>query len=223
MMPVERTEVVVVGGGQAGIAASEHLSAHDISHIVLERHRIAERWRTERWDSLVANGPAWHDRFPGLEFPNCGPDDFPSKESVAAYFETYVHMIHAPVRCGVEVTEARRLVGHSGFMVETSEGPIEASYVIAATGAFQVPVISQLIPLDAGVTQLHSNSYRNPEQLAPGGVLVIGAGSSGVQIADELARSGRSVYLAVGRHGRPPRRYRGRDHLDQLHSGEQQR
>lgn len=211
LMPVERTEVVVVGGGQAGIAASEHLSAHDISHIVLERHRIAERWRTERWDSLVANGPAWHDRFPGLEFPNCGPDDFPSKESVAAYFETYVRMIHAPVRCGVEVTQARRLVGRSGFLVETSEGPIEASYVIAATGAFQVPVIPQLIPLDAGVTQLHSNSYRNPEQLAPGGVLVIGAGSSGVQIADELARAGRSVYLAVGRHGRPPRRYRGRD------------
>jgi putative flavoprotein involved in K+ transport len=178
---------------------------------VLERHRIAERWRTERWDSLVANGPAWHDRFPGLEFPDCLSDEFPSKEAVAEYFEQYVDLIQAPIRTGVEVNEVRRLEGRSGFKVETSEGPLEASYVIAATGAFQTPVIPQLVPGDAGLTQLHSSAYRNPDQLPPGGVLVIGAGSSGAQIADELVRAGRRVFLAVGRHGRPPRRYRGRD------------
>lgn len=210
-LPRERTEVVVVGGGQAGIAASEHLSAHDIEHVVLERDRIAQRWRTQRWDSLVANGPAWHDRFPGLEFCDCPPDGFPGKESVADYFESYADMIGANVRCGVNVTRVTRLEGRSGFLVETSQGLIEASFVIAATGAFQDPVIPPLVPNDIGVTQLHSSSYRNPGQLPPGGVLVIGAGSSGTQIAEELAMASRRVWLAVGRHGRPPRRYRGRD------------
>ena len=210
-MSAERTEVVIVGGGQAGIAASEHLRAHGIEHVVLERHRIAERWRSERWDSLVANGPAWHDRLPGLEFNDCEPDGFPSKESVAAYFERYVEMIGAPVRCGVEVTRVTRFEGRNGFLVETTSGPIEAQYVIAATGAFQHPVVPPLVPNDAGAHQLHSSDYHNPGQLPPGGVLVIGAGSSGAQIAEELAQSGRDVYLAVGRHGRPPRRYRGRD------------
>jgi putative flavoprotein involved in K+ transport len=103
-MPSERVEVLVVGGGQAGLAMSEHLTACDVQHLVLERHRIAERWRSARWDSLVANGPAWHDRFPGLEFTEVGPDEFASKEQVADYFVTYAEKIGAPIRCGVEVT-----------------------------------------------------------------------------------------------------------------------
>src|SRR5262252_8392885 len=96
-MPVEDIDTVVVGGGQAGIAISEHLSVHGVPHLVLERGRIAERWRSERWDSLVANGPAWHDRFPGMEFPNTHPDSFPNKETVADYFEAYAKKIAAPV------------------------------------------------------------------------------------------------------------------------------
>ncbi|MFE3456587.1 flavin-containing monooxygenase [Nocardiopsis aegyptia] len=210
-MPSQEIEAVVVGGGQAGIAMSEHLSEHRVPHVVLERHRIAERWRSERWDSLVANGPAWHDRFPGLEFTDLDPDAFASKEQVADYFAAYAEKIGAPVRCGVDVTSVRRNAGRPGFRVETSEGTIEARYVVAATGPFQRPVIPPIVPDGPDLTQIHSSGYRNPAQLPDGAVLVVGSGSSGVQIADELRASGRKVYLSVGPHDRPPRSYRDRD------------
>jgi putative flavoprotein involved in K+ transport len=210
-MPVEKVDTLVVGGGQAGVAMSEHLSKCGVPHLVLERGRIAERWRSQRWDSLVANGPAWHDRFPGMEFPLTGRDGFPSKEEVADYFVAYAKQINAPIRCGVEVKLVQRNVGRPGFRVETSDGVIEANSVVAATGPFQVPVIPPLVPADAGILQIHSSAYRNPAQLPKGAVLVVGAGSSGVQIADELQRAGRRVYLSVGAHDRPPRSYRGRD------------
>ncbi|RID93507.1 FAD-dependent oxidoreductase [Gemmobacter lutimaris] len=209
-MSVERTEALVVGAGQAGIAASEHLTRAGIPHLVLEKDRVAERWRSCRWDSLVANGPAWHDRFPGLEFAG-DPDAFVGKEGVADYLAAYARKYDAPIRCGVEVKGATRLPDRAGFRVETSQGVIETTYLISATGAFQTPVIPPLVPESAGITQIHSNSYRNPAQLPEGGVLVVGAGSSGVQIADELLASGRKVWLSVGPHDRPPRAYRGRD------------
>ncbi len=209
--PVEKVEALVVGGGQAGVAMSEHLTRCGISHLVVERGRIAERWRSERWDSLVANGPAWHDRFPGMEFPNAHPDAFVGKEAVAEYFEIYAKKIAAPIRCGVTVTKASRLEGRAGFAVETSAGAFEAEYVIAATGAFQRPIVPDTVPQDSGMTQMHSSAYRNPAQLPQGAVLVVGAGSSGAQISAELLESGRKVYLSVGPHGRPPRSYRGRD------------
>jgi putative flavoprotein involved in K+ transport len=209
--PVEQVEVLVVGGGQAGLAMSEHLSSSGVGHLVLERHRIAERWRSERWDSLVANGPAWHDRFPTLEFDDVDPDGFPSKERVAAYFVAYADKIEAPIRCGVEVLSVQKRDGRPGFRAETSAGTVDAAYVVAATGAFQKPVIPSVIPEQPGLVQIHSNSYYNPGQLPAGAVLVVGAGSSGVQIADELLCSGRGVHLSVGPHDRPPRRYRGRD------------
>ncbi|MBP1326257.1 putative flavoprotein involved in K+ transport [Leucobacter exalbidus] len=207
---VEVTEVLVVGAGQAGVAMSEHLTARGVSHIVIERDRIAERWRSERWDSLVANGPAWHDRFPGMEFADVDPDAFATKEQVAAYFEEYATKFNAPIRCGVEVTEVRKNEGGSGFIAHTSTGTIQARYVVAATGAFQHPAIPPIVPADEKLHQIHSSAYRNPAQLPAGGVLVVGAGSSGVQIANELRAAGRQVYLAVGPHDRPPQRYRGR-------------
>ncbi len=210
-MSTEAVDVVVVGGGQAGLAMSEHLTGAGIPHVVLERHRIAERWRTERWDSLVANGPAWHDRFPTFEFDELDPDEFATKDRVAEYFAAYAASFSAPVRCGVEVTSVQRRAGRAGFRVETSDGPIDAGYVVAATGPFQRPSIPPVVPADAGLTQIHSSAYRNPQQLPDGGVLVVGAGSSGAQIADELQRAGRHVVLSVGPHDRPPRRYRGRD------------
>jgi putative flavoprotein involved in K+ transport len=210
-MSTEKVDTLVVGGGQAGLAMSEHLSSCGVPHLVLERYRIAERWRSERWDSLVANGPAWHDRFPGMEFSDCDADAFAPKESVADYFVDYAEMIKAPIRCGVEVREVRRNEGRPGFRVETSEGVIEANSVVAATGPFQRPVIPAVVPGDASIMQIHSNAYRNPEQLPEGAVLVVGAGSSGAQIADELSLAGRRVYLSVGPHDRPPRSYRGRD------------
>lgn len=206
----QQVEVLVVGAGQAGIAMSEHLSAQGIPHLVLERDRIAERWRSWRWDSLVANGPAWHDRFPGLEF-DVAPDAFASKEQVADYLVAYADKIDAPIRTGVTVTSVRKLPRQAGFRVETSEGTVDARFVVAATGAFQKPVIPPVVPESAGIHQIHSSAYQNPQQLPEGAVMVIGAGSSGVQIADELRESGREVYLAVGPHDRPPRSYRGRD------------
>lgn len=206
-----RIDTLVVGGGQAGIAMSEHLGTLGVPHLVLERDRIAERWRTARWDSLVANGPAWHDRFPGLEFDEMDPGAFAGKERVAEYFEAYARKVNAPIRTGVEVKKVERNAGRPGFTVETSEGVIEANRVVAATGPFQNPVIPPIAPEDERVTQVHSSGYRNPDQLPEGAVLVVGAGSSGVQIADELQRAGRKVYLSVGPHHRPPRAYRGRD------------
>lgn len=211
-MSIEKIDTLVIGAGQAGVAASEHLSKRGVPHLVLERHRIAERWRSERWDSLVANGPAWHDRFPGLVFPDTDPDAFPAKEKVADYFVAYAEKIAAPIRCGVEVTEVQRNVGRPGFRVETSEGVIEAGYVVVATGPFQHPIIPSIVPEDTGILQMHSNAYRNPGQFPEGAVLVVGAGSSGTQIADELLRAGRRVFLSVGPHGRYPRRYRGHDY-----------
>jgi len=212
-MAIEKTHTLVIGGGQAGLAMSEHLSHAGLPHLILERHRIAERWRSERWDSLVANGPAWHDRFPSMTFADVGiePEAFASKEKVADYFVAYAEKIKAPIRCGVEVKEVRRLASRPGFRIETTESVIEANSVVAATGAFQRPVIPPIISAEAGITQIHSNAYRNPEQFPKGAVLVIGAGSSGTQIADELSRAGRQVYLSIGPHDRPPRRYRGRD------------
>ncbi|MES0811743.1 NAD(P)/FAD-dependent oxidoreductase [Roseibium sp. SCPC15] len=210
-MPIEKTDTLVVGAGQAGVAMSEHLSNCGVPHIVLERSRIAERWRSERWDSLVANGPAWHDRFPGLEFSDVDPDAFASKERVADYFVEYAKKINAPIRCGVEVKCVSKNEGSKGFTVETSDGTIEANSVVAATGPFQRPVIPPVVPENANVLQMHSSAYRNPDQLPEGAVLVVGAGSSGVQIADELLQSGKRVYLSVGPHDRPPRAYRGRD------------
>ncbi|MFM0591652.1 flavin-containing monooxygenase [Paraburkholderia dilworthii] len=204
-------DTLVVGAGQAGVAMSEHLSKLGVPHLVLERDRIAERWRTGRWDSLVANGPAWHDRFPGLEFDDLDPDAFAPKERVADYFEAYARKFNAPIRTGVEVTSVARHAGRPGFAVETSIGVIEASRVVVATGPFQRPVIPPIAPQTDTLTQIHSADYRNPQQLPEGGVLVVGAGSSGVQIADELQRAERQVYLSVGPHDRPPRAYRNRD------------
>ena len=210
-MVVEKVDTLVVGAGQAGIAASEHLTNHGIQHVVVERDRIAEKWRSARWDSLVSNGPAWHDRFPSRNFDDPNHDAFISKEDVASYFIDYVEQIKAPVRCGINVEHVTRIPGGAGFHVTTSAGNFEARHIIAATGAFQDPVIPPLIPKYAPIHQMHSNEYRNPGQLPEGAVLVIGAGSSGAQISEELMNSGRKVYLSVGAHDRPPRRYRGRD------------
>ncbi|MGX9355885.1 flavin-containing monooxygenase [Roseobacteraceae bacterium S113] len=208
----ETVDTLVVGAGQAGIAASAHLTKYGIPHLVLEKDRVAESWRTRRWDSLVANGPAWHDAFPGMTFPESGPEAFPPKEEVAQALAGFADSHSAPIRTGVEVRVAKRASGKSGFIVETSAGVIEAENVVSATGAFQTPVFPKLIPESAGLAQMHSATYRNPGQLAEGAVLVVGAGSSGGQIADELQRSGRQVYLCVGPHDRPPRAYRGRDY-----------
>jgi putative flavoprotein involved in K+ transport len=210
-MSVVAVETLIIGGGQAGLAMSEHLSKRGVSHLIVERHRLAERWRSERWDSLVANGPAWHDRFPGMVFSGVDSDGFATKDQIVDYFVAYAQQIAAPIRCGVEVTALYKSSDGSRFRAETSDGSIEAANVVVATGPFQRPVVPPLVPAQTHVDQMHSSAYRNAGQLRAGAVMVVGAGSSGAQIADELARAGRRVYLSVGAHNRPPRRYRGRD------------
>jgi putative flavoprotein involved in K+ transport len=208
---VEKVETLIVGGGQAGLMMSAQLSKRGCPHLILERHRIAERWRTERWDALHANGPAWHDRFPDLLIAGVDPDGFATRDQLVDYFTAYATHIAAPIRCGVAVTALYRKPDGTGFHAETSAGVIEATNIVAATGPFQRGIIPPLVPPDPRITQMHSTAYRHPDQLPPGAALVVGAGSSGTQIADELSRAGRQVYLCVGQHDRPPRRYRGKD------------
>ena len=210
-MAIEKVDTLIVGGGQAGLAMSGHLRQRGVPHLVLERDRIVEKWRTGRWDSLVANGPAWHDRFPDMTFDDIDPNSFAAKARIVAYFEAYADQINAPIRCGVEVMSAEKQADGTGFRVETSHGVIEATNLVAATGPFQRPLIPAIVPAETGILQVHSAGYRNPGQLPEGAVLVVGAGSSGAQIADELLRAGKRVYLSVGPHDRPPLRYRGRD------------
>jgi putative flavoprotein involved in K+ transport len=210
-MTHETIDTLVVGAGQAGLAISAHLRDKGVPHIVLERDRIAEKWRTGRWDSLVANGPAWHDRFPALEFDDVDPFAFAPKDRIVRYFETFAAQIDAPIRCGVTVTDLRKNPDGSGYVVQSSQGSIAARNVVVATGPFQRPIIPTVVPQTANIFQIHSDGYRNPAQLPEGAVLVVGAGSSGSQIADELLRAGKKVFLSVGPHDRPPIRYRGKD------------
>jgi putative flavoprotein involved in K+ transport len=208
-MPVEHVPTLVIGGGQAGLTMSHRLKQRGLAHLVLARHRIAERWRSERWDGLRFQFPNWAVRLPEFPFPHGDPDGFATTAEIADYLTAYAAFVAPPIRCGVAVTALRR--GDAGFAVETSQGRIEADNVIVATGPYQRPIIPPLLRDHAELFQVHASRYANPEQLPPGSVLVIGAGASGAQIAEELLRAGRRVYLSVGVHTRMPRRYRGRD------------
>jgi putative flavoprotein involved in K+ transport len=146
-----------------------------------------------------------------MTFAGIDPDSFATKDRIVEYFEAYARQIECPIRCGVLVKSVERKAGGPGFRAETSGGVIEATNLVAATGPFQRPIIPAVVPPDAGIMQIHSNAYRNPGQLPDGAVLVVGAGSSGAQIADELLRAGKRVYLSIGPHDRPPRAYRGKD------------
>ncbi len=206
-----RIDTVIIGGGQAGLTMSHHLSQHGRPHVVLERHRIAERWRSERWDSLRFQFPNWAMRLPEFEYAGNDPDAYAHRDEVIRFIEAYAAFIRAPVRTGVDVQRLRP--GPDGFILETSDTTIEAANVVIATGPYQQPAIPAAAAGLSGVLQLSASGYRNPGQLPAGGVMVVGAGASGCQIAEELMQSGRTVYLSVGPHRRVPRRYRGRDFI----------
>lgn len=206
-----RHETVIVGGGHAGLALSAHLSRLGREHVILERGRVGERWRSERWDSLMFQFPNWSLRLPGHEYRGNEPDGFASRDEVVVFIERYREIIRAPVRTGVRVTHVGP-AGAGAFRLETTEGGLTAGNVVVATGPYQepgLPPASRDLPV--GVHQVHSSGYRNPAQLPPGAVLVVGSGASGCQIVEDLLAAGRVVYLSVGRHRRFPRRYRGRD------------
>ena len=209
-MPVERVETLVIGGGQAGLAMSYQLKRRGLAHLVLERHRIAERWRSERWDGLKFQFPNWSVRLPDFPLAHTDPDGFAATGDIVKFIDAYAAFVAPPIRCGVAVTGLRRRDGATGFVAETSDGPIEAANVVIATGPYQRAVIPDLLR-DESVFQVHASRYQNPGRLPPGAVLVVGSGASGAQIAEELIGAGRRVYLSIGRHTRLPRRYRGRD------------
>jgi putative flavoprotein involved in K+ transport len=210
-VPPERVKTLVIGGGQAGLVMSHMLKQRGCPHLVLERHRIAERWRTGRWDGLRFQFPNWSVRLPDFPFPHSDPDAFATAREITGFIEAYAAMVAPPIRCGVPVTALRRGDDRDGFVAETPDGAIEAANVVVATGPYQRPVIPGFLKGEDGIFQVHASQYRNPGQLPQGAVLVVGSGASGAQITEELFRAGRRVFLSVGRHRRLPRRYRGRD------------
>lgn len=210
---VERVDTVIVGAGQAGLSVSHELTAAGRDHLVLERGpRPANSWRYERWDGFHLNSPNWSLRLAGAQYRGAQPDAFLARDDIARYLEAYADAFDAPVRCGVRVSAVSREPGAQRFRVETDQGTIEAANVVVATGLFhgpQTPAAASNVTPD--VLQIHSSAYRNAAALPPGAVLVVGTAQSGCQIAEDLHKRGRTVYLSVSGAGRGPRRYRGRD------------
>jgi len=208
---VERVETAVIGGGQAGLAMSHHLTALGRDHVVLERGGVGDGWRS-RWDSFCLVTPNWSVHLPGFDYDGTDPDGFMSRDEVVSHVEQYADRVKPPIRLGTNVTALRKKATGDAYLLDTTDGALEARNVVVATGPFQkpkIPVVAAELPV--GIQQIHSDEYLNPRQLPPGAVLVVGTGQSGAQIAEELYQSGRRVFLSVGRCGRGPRRYRGRD------------
>ncbi|HJS39023.1 MAG TPA: NAD(P)/FAD-dependent oxidoreductase [Burkholderiales bacterium] len=207
-----RTDVVIVGAGHAGLAMSRRLAERSIDHVVLERGEVANSWKTERWDSLRLLTPTWQARLPGfVDASGEDPHGFRTMRETIAFLERYAWAISAPVRQHAAVTSVRRT--EEGYAVQTSRSAWQSRAVVLASGACNIANVPRQLAaaLPAAIASLTPHQYRNPGQLEEGGVLVVGASATGVQLAEEIQRSGRPVTLAVGEHIRMPRRYRGRD------------
>ena len=205
-----RTTTVVIGAGHAGLAVSHFLSQRSIDHVVIERGEVANTWRTERWDSLRLLTPNWQSRLPGMTYEGADPDGFMTMPEVIGFIDDYAGHVDAPVRTHTKVTSVRP--NPDGYEVVTDEGIWASPTVVLATGGFnlaKVPPLADGVP--ARIEMITPVQYRNPGQLAEGGVLVVGASATGIQIADEIHRTGRQVTLSVGEHVRLPRVYRGKD------------
>lgn len=208
----ESHDAVVIGGGQAGLAMSYQLRQRGREHIILERGRIAERWRSERWQSLRFQFPNWTIRLPGMDYGGKDDDSFAHYSDIARFISDYAKRIEAPIREGTEALSLRCNSSSDRFHIETTHGAISARHVIVATGPFQRPRIPAFADdLPTSIYQTDATRYSSPEDLPGGAVLVVGSGASGCQIADELCHAGRKVFLSVSRHRRVPRRYREKD------------
>jgi putative flavoprotein involved in K+ transport len=203
-------ETIVIGGGQAGLSVSYHLKLEGRDHIVLEQGaHAANTWRNHRWDSFTLNSPNWQSQLEGAGMPGKHPDGFLSRDELVSYLEKYIEQNRLPIRYETRVFTVRAVAG--GYAVETSADTFRANNVVVATGVCLPHIPRFKGALSPDIRQLHSDSYRNPDSLPAGAVLVVGSAQSGAQIAEELHQSGRRVYLNVSRSGRAPRRYRGRD------------
>jgi putative flavoprotein involved in K+ transport len=206
-------DVIVIGAGHAGLSASHMLTEHGVQHVILERGEIANSWRNERWDSLKLLTPNWQTRLPGYYYAGEDPDEYMGMSELIQFMQDYAEYSHAPVLTNTNVTSVRKKGGV--YYITSDRGAWVAKAVVIASGACNTPSVPAVArDLPAHLTQLTGHDYRSPEQIAAGGVLIVGASASGMQIADELLKAGHEVNMAVGEHVRMPRHYRGRNILD---------
>jgi putative flavoprotein involved in K+ transport len=208
--------VIIIGGGQAGLSLSWHMTKEGIDHIVLERRVAFHAWKNQRWDSFCLVTPNWQCQLPGYDYPGNDPNGFMVKNEIIRFVENFREQFNPPIHEGVEVTQLYK--DGDGFALETTAGNFTAAHVCIATGGYHTPITPRMAErLPPRLTQIHANKYRNPSQLPEGAVLVVGTGQSGCQIAEDLHLEGRQVHLCVGSAPRVSRFYRGRDIVDWLH------
>lgn len=207
---------IIVGGGQAGLSASYYLQQQDIDHLVLEKHSVTHTWRHQRWDAFCLVTPNWQCALPGYPYAGDDPHGFMKKDEIIAYLDGFISKVNAPVREGVTV-QRMTARAEGGYLLSTSAGDFSADQVIVASGGYHTPIIPRLAErLPVEIKQIHSEQYRNPQEMPEGAVLVVGSGQSGAQIAEDLHLAGRKVFLAVGDAPRCARFYRGKDVVDWL-------
>lgn len=208
---IEHYPVIIVGGGQAGLSTSYHLSRQGIGHLVIEKHKAMHAWQTQRWDNFCLVTPNWQCDLPGHPYQGPDPDGFMKKDEILNYLTEFRAKVDPPIREGVSVRRVSPRAG-GGFLIATTSGEVSADNVVVASGGYHEPIVPRMAErLPAGIAQIHSAQYRNAAQLPEGGVLVVGSGQSGAQIAEDLHLAGRKVHLAVGNAPRCARFYRGRD------------
>jgi putative flavoprotein involved in K+ transport len=209
-------DVIVIGGGQAGLSVSWYLKKEQIDHVVLEKHYTGYAWQEERWDTFCLVTPNWQCRLPGFDYAGNDPYGFMVREEIVQYLKDFAASFHPPIINGVQVTKVSQ-AENGIFQLETSKGLFTASQIVFATGGYQIPIIPRCAEkLPRSIVQIHSSSYKNPESMPPGAVLVVGTGQSGSQIAEDLHLAGRQTYLCVGNAPRVARFYRGRDVVEWL-------
>jgi putative flavoprotein involved in K+ transport len=209
--------VVIVGGGQAGLSISYCLMERGFDHIIFEKNRIAESWRSKRWDSFCLVTPNWQCLLPGFPYNGSDPHGFMQKDDIVQYIEAYAKSFNPPLKEGVEVARVRKSQTHDVFELTTSIGNFTADQVVVAAGSYHTPKIPKIAErLPESIIQLHASAYKNPQSLPAQGVLVVGTGQSGCQIAEDLHLAGKQVHLCVGSAPRSPRQYRGKDVVDWL-------